>query len=277
MSLELLLVLLVVGLAVGFISGLVGIGGGVLIVPFLYFFYAHPAFSRTSLNADLHTVAAHATSLFIIVPTAALGTWNYARRGLVEWRAVLPVAIISMFAAIAGVRLALVLPPQIVRVAFGLFLITTAVQLFRRPNVVEERPLRLNAAIAGATGVAVGVLSGLMGIGGGAIAGPLLLKLAHLELRKVAATSLAIVGLAALSGAAGYIVSGLHNAAMPPGSLGYIHVTAGLPIMVGSMIAVRLGTKVNQRMNPLGLRVTFAVFFGLMGIYFIAQNLPVVA
>jgi len=54
-------------------------------------------------------------------------------------------------------------------------------------------------------------------------------------------------------------------------------VTAGLPIMAGSMLAVRLGTKVNQRMNPRGLRVTFAVFFGLMGIYFIVQNLPVVA
>ena len=62
-----LLALIVVGFAVGFLAGLVGIGGGVLIVPFLYFFYAHAAWSGVSIPPALHATVAHATSLFIII------------------------------------------------------------------------------------------------------------------------------------------------------------------------------------------------------------------
>lgn len=276
MSLVLLLALFGVGLAVGFTSGLVGIGGGVLIVPFLYFFYSHPAFSGTNLPASLHTAVANATSLFIIVPTAALGTRNYARRGLVEWRAVLPIALISLLAAIIGVRLALILPSEIVRVVFGLFLIATAIQLYIQPQAVEQRPLRLNPWIVVLTGVAVGVLSGLMGIGGGAVAAPLLLRLVHLNVKKVAATSLAIVGIAAISGMISYIASGWHAPNMPPGSFGYVHVLAGLPILLGSMLAVRFGAWVNVRMHPRKLQVMFAAFFMVLGLYFIVRNLPAV-
>lgn len=276
MGLLLLLALFGVGLAVGFTSGLVGIGGGVLIVPFLYFFYAHPGWSGASLPVELHTVAAHATSLFIIVPTAALGTWNYMRRGLVEWRAVIPIAITSLAAAIVGVQLALILPSAAVRVVFGLFLIGTGSQLYIQPRAVEGRPLQLKAWIVGVTGVCVGVLSGLMGIGGGAVAAPLLIRLVRLNLKQAAATSLAIVGIAAVSGMVTYIASGWMNPDMPPGSIGYVHVLAGLPILAGSMLAVRLGTQVNQRMRPRALQITFAVFFVSMGVYFVLQNLPAI-
>ena len=276
MTLLLLLALLGTGLAVGFISGLVGIGGGVLIVPFLYFFYAHPEFSRTNLPADMHTVAANATSLFIIVPTAALGTWNYVRRGLVEWRAVVPIAAISLFGAIGGVRLALILPGPLLRVLFGLFLIATSLQLYMQPNVFQERPLRLEPWIVAVTGLTVGVLSGLLGIGGGAIAAPLLLRLVHLDLRKVAATSLAIVGIAAAAGMVSYIASGWASAAMPPGSIGYVNVMAGLPILVGSLAAVRVGTRVNARLPARTLKGVFTAFFMLMGVYLITQSLPAV-
>jgi uncharacterized protein len=73
------------GILIGFVSGLVGVGGGVLMVPLLYFFYAHPGWSGIILPGELHAVVAHATSLFVIVPTAILGTWSYHRANLVEW------------------------------------------------------------------------------------------------------------------------------------------------------------------------------------------------
>src|SRR5215211_5537269 len=106
MTVAALVALAVVGVAVGFLAGLVGIGGGVFIVPFLYFFYSHATWSGVELAPALHATVAHATSLFIIVPTAAVGTATYARSQLVVWRAALPVAVFSVASAALGAVLA---------------------------------------------------------------------------------------------------------------------------------------------------------------------------
>src|SRR5215510_3135211 len=132
MSVVALLVLLLVGLLVGIASGLVGIGGGVLIVPFLYSFYAHPGWSHATLAPELHTIVAHATSLFVIVPTAIRGARSYNQAGLVVWKAALPIAAASALATIAGTGLAEVLPGAWLRIFFGGFLLFTGVQLVVR-------------------------------------------------------------------------------------------------------------------------------------------------
>jgi uncharacterized protein len=274
-TISVLLALLLVGLAVGFASGLVGIGGGVLTVPFLYFFYAHPDWSRALLRTDLHTTVAHATSLFVIIPTAVLGTRSYAKARLIVWRAALPIAVVSIFSAIAGARAALILPGPALRVGFGLFLLATAAQLLRAGKAEGEKPLRVTAPIVGITGLLVGFLSGLMGIGGGAVASPLLIHVIGVRLKQAAATSLAIVALASLAGTATYALSGLDIGGMPTGSVGYVHVAAALPILVGSMISVRWGTLVNQRLHTNTLRRVFAGFFFVLGVYLIASNVSV--
>ena len=273
MSLTVLLALLLVGLAVGFASGLVGIGGGVLTVPFLYFFYAHPAWSHALLRPELHTTVAHATSLFVIIPTAFLGTRSYAKAGLIVWRAAVPIAVVSVFFAIAGARAALILPGPALRVGFGLFLLATAAQLIRQRKAEEDKPLRVTAPIVVVTGALVGFLSGLMGIGGGAVASPLLINVIGVRLKQAAATSLAIVALASLAGTATYALSGLHISGMPAGSLGYVHIGAAIPILVGSMISVRWGTLVNQRLHTNTLRRVFATFFFVLGVYLIVANI----
>ena len=275
MSFSVLLALLLVGLAVGFTSGLVGIGGGVLTVPFLYFFYAHPAWSHALLRSELHTTVAHATSLFVIIPTAIIGTRSYAKARLIVWRAAIPIAVVSIFSAIAGARAALILPGPALRVAFGLFLILTAIQLLRTRRTEEDKPLHITAPVVGLTGALVGFLSGLMGIGGGAVASPLLINVIGVRLKQAAATSLAIVALASIAGTTTYVLSGLHITGMPAGSVGYVHVAAALPILVGSMISVRWGTIVNQRLHTNALRRLFATFFFVLGAYLIVSNLSV--
>jgi uncharacterized membrane protein YfcA len=274
MSLLVLLALALVGLAVGFTSGLVGIGGGVLVVPFLYFFYGHSSWSGVSVPAGLHTAAAHATSLLVVVPTAIWGARSYAQAGLVIWKAAIPIAVVSALGAIAGARLALVLPPETVRTAFGVFLLATGMQLLWRPHELSGRPLRLNTFAIVSTGLVSGVLSGLMGIGGGAVAATMLIYLIGLDLKQAAATSLAIVGLAAISGTITYVLSGLGVQGMPAGSVGYVHVLAALPILAGSLISVKLGTLANQSMPEKSLKRVFAAFFTLLGLYLIWQNLP---
>lgn len=269
-----LLLLFGVGGLVGLLSGLFGIGGGVLIVPFLYFFYAHPAWAGGEVAPRLLVTVAHATSLFIIVPTALRGVLHYQRSRLVVWQAALPIAIVSILAAIAGARLAIYIPGAVLEVAFAVLLLVSAIQMVRGYGLAEvSRPRRLGWVRVGVTGVAVGLLSALLGVGGGVVAIPLLTYLIGLEVRELAATSLAVVMFAALSGTVTYILSGLTAAGRPPGSLGYVHLTAALPILAGSIITVGLGAWLNQLLPIRKLRWGFAILLGAVAIQLLVDNL----
>src|SRR5687768_10424610 len=164
-----LVALAVVGVAVGFLAGLIGIGGGVFTVPFLYFFYSHESFSGVHLMPALHATVAHATSLFIIVPTAAVGTATYARSHLVEWRAAVPVALIAIVGAAVGALIAARVPGQGLKVGFGVFLIASGLQLLTRRRGSEPGPLRLTVPAVAGTGMIMGLFSALLGVGGGLI------------------------------------------------------------------------------------------------------------
>ncbi|MGH7464809.1 MAG: sulfite exporter TauE/SafE family protein, partial [Longimicrobiales bacterium] len=254
-----LLALIVVGFAVGFLAGLVGIGGGVLIVPFLYFFYAHSAWSGVSMPVALHATVAHATSLFIIIPTALAGTATYARNGLVSWRTALPVAVFSMLLAAVAATLATRMPPELLKVSFGAFLVFTGIQLLTRRGSTVKGPQRAGVMPAALTGAFVGVFSALLGVGGGLVAIPLLMYVVRLDIRHIAATSLAIVAFAAGAGTLTYMLTGAGTAGLPVGHIGYVHVAAALPMLPGAVLAARWGARLNQRLDAKHLRWLFAV------------------
>jgi hypothetical protein len=272
MGATVLLALFGVGLAVGFLSGLVGIGGGVLIVPFLYFFYAHSAWSGAAVPGGLEAAVAHATSLFIIVPTAIRGTIAYHRSKVVAWRVALPVAVASVVAAVVGARTALALPEAVLKLLFGLLLIASGVQLIRKPATGIRRDRRVTVFRSAATGVLVGLLSAMLGVGGGLVAIPMLIYVVGLEITQVAATSLAIVTFAATSGMITYVVSGWGTPGLPPGSLGFVHVAAAVPMLAGSIISVRWGAVANQRLPARTLRLIFAILFILLGVKLLVEN-----
>lgn len=267
-----LLALGAVGLAVGFVSGLVGIGGGVLIVPFLYFFYTHPQFAGAAVPAALQTTVSHATSLFIIVPTALIGTITYSRAKVVVWRAAVPVAVFSSVAAVAASQVAPRLDPALLKLGFGSFLVFTAYNMAFGKRTPVSGELRVSLRLAALTGILVGTFSALLGVGGGIVAIPLLMRLLHVRLEQVAATSLAIVGVAASAGAISYMVSAPAAAALPAGFIGYVHLTAAVPILVAAALAVRWGAKLNQRLDARRLKLIFAVLFAVLGARLVIEN-----
>ena len=272
MSALALLALFGIGLLVGFAAGLIGIGGGVLIVPFLYFFYAQSDWAGFALSAALQVPIAHATSLFVIVPTAIKGTISYSKAGLIEWRLVFTVAAAALAGGAIGAQLATILSAAVLKLIFGMFLIFSATQLVLRRARSEVRAVNRNLAAGIGTGLAVGILSGMMGVGGGILALPLLMHVLHVDVKRAAATSLAIVGFAAVGGAITYAISGAAQPGRPPFSAGYIHAGAGIPILLGSVLSVRWGTLVNQRADVRALRYVFAAVFMVLGLVFVVQN-----
>lgn len=264
------------GLLAGLLSGLVGVGGGVLMVPFLYFFYARPGWSGVSPPPDVATVAAHATSLFVILPTSLRGAWKYHRRGLVVWRAVWPIGLAAAVAAALASRLAVQVEPRWLRLVFAGFLLWNAAHVLRpRERAVEgapERPLRLSLPVTLGTGAAVGVFSALLGVGGGLVAIPLLMQVVRIDLRRVAATSLAIIALTSLGGTLAYML-GAPDATVRPGfSMGYVDLAVAAILAAGTLLSVGWGTELNRRTNPRTLAMVFAALFAVLGVQLLVEN-----
>jgi uncharacterized protein len=272
-----LLSLAAVGILAGLLSGLVGVGGGVVMVPFLYAFYAHPAWAGVGVGPEAGTLAAHATSLFVILPTSLRGTLAFHRQEMVEWRLVWPIGIAAAVAAVLASRVALGVDPRVLRTLFGLLLAFSAWRLFRsrsrrRAAALEARPVRGSLPVTLGTGAVIGFFSALLGVGGGIVAIPLLMQVVRLELRRVAATSLAIITLTSATGAAAYMLA--TAAPVRPGwSVGYVDVPAALALTAGTLLSVRWGARINRKLEPRKLALVFGVLFLLIGAHLILGNL----
>lgn len=112
---------LLIGLGAGVLSGLFGIGGGIVIVPALLFFakYQPHMATGTSLGA-------------LLLPVGALGAWQYWKAGNLEWRASLLIAVGLFFGAFFGARVAQQIPAPVLKKAFAVFLVLVAIQLWRK-------------------------------------------------------------------------------------------------------------------------------------------------
>lgn len=274
MSLLALALTLLFGVVVGVVSGLVGVGGGIVMVPLLYLLFAHSEWSGISIPSAHQAVVAHATSLFVIVPTAIAGIYSYHRAGMVVWRVALPMAATAVLAAMGGVQVAVRLPPEILKAAFGGFLFASGLNLLkssRGEDLSREDGNRFPFAVLG--GFLVGFITSLLGVGGGIVAIPLLIYLVRLEVKKVAATSLGIVVFSALMAAVTYAITGWGHPELPPGSAGYIFLPAGLALLPGAVLSARFGVRINQELNPRALKILFGLVFLVVGLRLFLGNI----
>ena len=251
------------GLAVGLLSALAGIGGGVLMVPFLYLVYAP---SGQTLSAQ--TVVAHATSLGVAFLTSLIGTWRYALTRAIVWRAALYWAAPAIVSAFLTARLLTRLDAAPwIRAVFGCFLLASAVDMARRGLRRSPEPTRPREHSWGwllLLGAGGGALSALLGIGGGLIAVPVFLYVAGLPVKSVAPTALASVCLTTLAGGLGYLSAG----AAPPVSsmmVGFVDLRMLLPLSLGAVITVPLGVRINRVSSSATLYWMFAVIFLVLG------------
>jgi uncharacterized protein len=249
-----ILIVLALGLIVGVLVGLLGIGGGVVLVPAMVYL----------LGYDQHL--AQGTSLFILLPPIGLGALReYWRDGQVDLRAGIFCAIGFLLGGYVGGLIAVPLPSRDLRGIFGFFLILSAVLLWRKtqstpkaPPPSEEAESKSVWRIAGITAAAAfcGVAAGMVGIGGGVLLVPLLGLLFGFSQHRAQGTSL--VALIPPTGLLAFLAYA---------KAGYVSWQTGLLLIPGVFLGGVLGGQAARRLNSSRMRLVFAALMFLLGIW----------
>ena len=173
---------MLVGLAAGLLSGMFGVGGGILIVPGLV------------LVAKMDQRIAHGTSLAAVLPISASSLLSYWAHDHVDWRVGACLAVGALAGAVLGTKLLHVLPHRTLALVFTGILVITAVRLFMPISSSTRDVLTIGTIIALiAIGVATGILAGLLGVGGGVIMVPAMMMLLQLPAAVAKGTSVAVI------------------------------------------------------------------------------------
>jgi uncharacterized protein len=238
----------VVGISLGMLGG----GGSILAVPLLVYVAGLPAKD------------AIATSLLVVGATSAVAVLPHARAGRVRWRTGLIFGLAGMIGAYAGGRLAAYIPGTILLTAFALMMLATAVAMIRGRRTTETTtaPHELPVLHVVAEGIVVGLVTGLVGAGGGFLVVPALALLGGLPMPVAVGTSLVVIAMKSFAGLAGY----LHS----------IHIDWGLAAAVtaAAVLGSLAGGRLAGRIPETALRRTFGWFVIAMGSFVLGQQLP---
>lgn len=225
-----------VGAIVGILAGLLGVGGGLVIVPMLVY-----VFALQNIPGELTMHLALATSLASIIFTSISSFMAHHRRGAVHWDVVKRIVAGILLGTFLGSCVAATMSTYILKIFFIVFLYTVSIQLFfnKKPKAARELP-----GLGGMFGVGngIGALSSLVGIGGGTLSVPFMLY-CNIPLHHAIGTSAAIGLPIAVAGTAGYIFNGWNVANLPDYSLGYVYLPALFGIAAISVLTAPLGVK----------------------------------
>lgn len=242
---------LLIGLAAGYLSGQFGIGGGIITTPAL------------RLLLDQPELIAVGTPLPVIFPTAAAGAFSYARRGLVDWRVGVTTGLVGgVFAAlgavaatrVGGSAVLIVTAVLIVYMAVDMTLLALRAPRSEAAAEAEKEPPRRSWVWSAGLGVIAGLYSGFLGLGGGFVVVPVLVRLFGFPIKKAAGTSLVTVMLLSIPGTVTHYM------------LGNIDVGLALALSVGVIPGALLGAHVTARASERTVRVAFAAMLLVVGV-----------
>jgi uncharacterized membrane protein YfcA len=256
---------LVVGLSLsgcvsGIFAGLLGVGGGVIIVPIL-----SAAFEAMGFSGDAAQHVAVASSLAIIIPTGAMSARAHFKRGAVDVAALRLWAPFVAAATFLGGLAARYFTGEALRIVFGVIALLIALNIVTPFQQRLMGYLKSSATTHRVAATIVGFLSALMGIGGGSLSVPTMAAFGA-TMHQAVGTGAAIGVFIAIGGTIGYILSGWGVPNLPPLSLGYVNLIAF--VLVGGFAALTApwGAAIAHRLNQKTLRYVFAVFLVVVGL-----------
>ncbi len=259
--------LVALGLCSGFLAGLLGIGGGMVMVPFIT-----AMLSARNVDSELAVKMAIATSMATIVFTSISSVRAHHQRGAIRWDIVKTLAPgIVLGAAIASMGIFAVLKGSSLALLFSLFVGFSATQMFLDRKPAAARQLPGQTGLLGAGGL-IGFMSGLVGAGGGFISVPFL-TWCNVAIHNAVATSAALGFPIAISNALGYAISGSHVDHLPPYSLGYIWLPGLLVIASCSVTTAPLGAAAAHKLPVKRLKKIFASVLYLLAAYMLYRGL----
>ena len=264
---SLILELAVLGIATGFLAGLLGIGGGMILVPFLTYLMG-----EQGVSPDLAVKMAIATSMATIIFTSVSSVRAHHKRGAVRWPLVKGLAPgIVLGSLIGSLGVFAFLKGSFLASFFACFVGFSATQMFLDKKPAPSRQVPGTAGLLGA-GSFIGFLSGLVGAGGGFVSVPFM-TWCNVAIHNAVATSAALGFPIALANVVGYIISGQNVANLPEYSFGYLWLPALVVIASCSVFMAPVGASAAHRLPVKQLKRVFASILYVLAAYMLYKGL----
>ena len=261
---ELINLLFVLGVAAavaGFLAGLLGVGGGIIMVPALYY-----AFTVLDFDIITRMHLSVGTSLAIIIPTSIISTKTHMEYDAVDFKMVKSFGIFILFGVIAGTFLAVNLKTAALVLFFSIFaFIVGLFFIFLREKLLEN-PKEISDLVKNISGIVIGFISVPLGIGGGSLMVPFMRTFGY-DIRKSIGTAAAVGFLIAVSGSITMILGGkIIDNVNTPFSIGYINLLSFLVFVPVTTVMARIGAKAVYRIDKKLLSKIFGTFLIIVSI-----------
>ena len=258
---NLLLVLAAAAAVAGFMAGLLGVGGGIIMVPALYY-----AFTVLDFDIATRMHLSVGTSLAIIIPTSIISTKTHMEYDAVDFRMVKSFGIFILLGVIAGTFLAVSLKTPALVLFFSIFAFMVGLFFIFVREKLMDNPKKISDLVKNISGVIIGFISIPLGIGGGSLMVPFMRTFGY-DIRKSIGTAAAVGFLIALSGTITMITGGkIIDNINTPFSIGYINLLGFIVFVPVTMIMARIGAKAVYKIDKKLLSKIFGIFLILVSI-----------
>ena len=267
---NLLLVLAAAAAVAGFMAGLLGVGGGIIMVPALYY-----AFTVLDFDIVTRMHLSVGTSLAIIIPTSIISTRTHMEYNAVDFKMVKSFGIFILLGVIAGTFLAVNLKTPALVLFFSIFAFIVGLFFIFIREKIMENPKKISNFVKNISGIIIGFISVPLGIGGGSLMVPFMRTFGY-DIRKSIGTAAAVGFLIALSGTITMIIGGnIIDNVNTPFSLGYINILGFIVFVPVTMIMARIGAKAVYKINKGLLSKIFGTFLIIVSIRSFVEYLTI--
>ena len=258
---NLLVVLTSAAAVAGFMAGLLGVGGGIIMVPALYY-----AFTVLDFDIVTRMHLSVGTSLAIIIPTSVISTKTHMEYDAVDFKMVKSFGIFILLGVILGTFLAVNLKTPALVLFFSIFAFNVGMFFIFVREKLMENPKKISNLVKKISGIIIGFISVPLGIGGGSLMVPFMRSFGY-DIRKSIGTAAAVGFLIAVSGTTTMIMGGkIINNINTPFSFGYINLLGFIVFVPVTMIMARIGAKAVYKINKKILSKIFGVFLIIVSI-----------